>query len=249
MDINDVLLEDAGLKKFLNFLALKIDLQKSKNIIIYYGEFVTFFNSNKDVSEKWLYLEEKNIFHLEKIILTNLTDTNERLCPIKEFYYPNLTTTFKMSPAIFGFNNDDAFYISCHKEKIEALIRTDKLIKIEHIKVDEALHQLIVNHGKIFISFNEKAGRTGLDSESKAFKILFYLWDYRYETENGVEIKRKEGPSTFILLSNLKAVSGCLTNGAIRQHIKRLNRLFNNNKLPIAIESKNNKFRLVVKKS
>jgi hypothetical protein len=243
MDINELLLENPGIKKFLSFLALKIDLQGS-DITMSYGEFIPFFNGNKDASEKMLYLENKNIFHLKQIVLKNPMNANEIVCPAQEFYHPNIATTLEMSPAIFGFNINDTFYFSCDKERVEELAGNSKLIKIKHIKISESLHQLICNHGDITISFNEKSS-----SKNKAFIILSYLWEFKREVMTGVETQKKNEFSIFTTLSDLKGASGCLTDGATYQHIKRLNKLFKDRRLPIKIESERSKFKLIIKKS
>jgi hypothetical protein len=80
------------------------------------------------------------------------------------------------------------------------------------------------------------------DEDTKQFKILFYLWDFRWEMRDG-KVKQK---GDFASLKNLTKNSGCKTEKATYQHIKRLNAVFKKNGLAIKITGENGNFRIVM---
>jgi len=129
--------------------------------------------------------------------------------------------------------------------QIEGMKTAPSKKAIKDVRLDETNYLLEVNKGENFISFKSKKGGAGLEKETKVFKILFHLWDFRQEVKNG-KITLKGNPAS---LNNLKRGSGCPTDEAIYQHIKRINKLFETKGLPIKIEGDNGKYMLIIYKS
>ena len=117
-----------------------------------------------------------------------------------------------------------------------------KKVEIKQLRLDDKNYLLEINSGKIIISFKSKKGKQGLEKETKLFKLLFLLWDYRWEVKNG-KITLKGDYAT---LENLKRGSGSVSTEATHKAITRLNELFQDKGVPISIEGKNESYRLVV---
>ena len=117
-------------------------------------------------------------------------------------------------------------------------------LPIKDIKIDASNYMIEINNGEKFLSFKSKKGASGLDKETKAFKILYHLWDFRWEMKNNKILLKGD----FASLENLKRGTGCKTNGAVQQHIKRLNGRFWDEGLSIEISGENGKHRLVINK-
>lgn len=116
-----------------------------------------------------------------------------------------------------------------HKQYQNATKNSEKEIKyypIKHIRLDEDMLSLVVNHGGKIIPFK---------SENKTFKLLEALWESRKQI-NG----EKTGYENYCSLQHLQSRSGCKTTGATYQQIKRLRKKFEKEKLPIIIKSLNN---------
>ncbi len=118
-------------------------------------------------------------------------------------------------------------------------------LPIKDIRVDASNYMMEINNGEKILSFKSKRGAHDLDKETKAFKILYHLWDFHWEMKNN-EVLRK---GDFASLANLKRGTGCRTNGAVYQHIKRLNGRFRDEGLSIEISGENEKYRLVINKA
>ena len=104
--------------------------------------------------------------------------------------------------------------------------------KIKHIALDPKSFSLIINH-QDYVPFRSKRHKQDLEAETKQFKILYHLWEFRKEIKNG-KINQKID-SDFASLSNIARGAEC-TEEAARQHIKRLRQRFRKEKLPIDIE-------------
>lgn len=118
-------------------------------------------------------------------------------------------------------------------------------INIKDIQLYEDSYTIDVNKGEENISFRSKRGKENLEKETKQFKILVILWEYRQE-RNDNKILRKGLPTT---LDNLVRGSGCPTEESVTQHIKRLNSRFQKEGLLIKIKNIGaNKFVLEVQK-
>ena len=136
-------------------------------------------------------------------------------------------------------------------------------IKIKNVRLDKQNYLLEINNGEEVIPFRSKKrirkpdiAEEGLTPEeeeqlmqgafeTKQWKTLFHLWDFRWEIKNGNILRKGD----FVSLENLKKGSECSTTEATYQHIKRLRNRFNNEGVDIKIERKNEKYRLVINKS
>jgi len=130
------------------------------------------------------------------------------------------------------------------KQKKEVETAPQK-IAIKNVRLDETNYLLEINKGEKFVSFKSKKSGAGLEKETKVFKILFHLWDFRQEVKSG-GITLKGNP---VSLNNLKRGSGCPSDEAVYQHIKRINKLFETKGLSIKIEGENGKYTLIIYKS
>jgi len=83
------------------------------------------------------------------------------------------------------------------------------------------------------VPFRSKRHKQDLEAETKQFKILYHLWEFRKEIKNGKVSQKID--SDFASLSNIARGAEC-TEEASRQHIKRLRQRFKKEKLPIDIE-------------
>jgi len=117
-------------------------------------------------------------------------------------------------------------------------------IKVHDIKLIEGSYLLEVNKGEKVVSFKSRKKGEGFDQETKQFKILFYLWEFRRELKDSKVLIK----GNFTSLENLKRGSGCPSVKATYQHIKRINALFEKNNLPIEIRGENERYRLVINK-
>ncbi len=95
------------------------------------------------------------------------------------------------------------------------------------------------------MSFKSKSNGEGIERETKQFKILMHLWDFRWELKVGKVLRKGD----FTSLDNLQRGSTCPTPEATYQHIKRINSLFEKNSLPIKIVAENGKYRLIINKA
>ena len=135
-------------------------------------------------------------------------------------------------------------------------------LPIKDIRMDEDNYLLEVNGGERFLSFrSRKKIKTAEPEEyltpqekehlkrevkkTRQWKVLFYLWDCRWEVKNNKILRKGD----FFSLANLRRVTGCKTTGAVQQHIKRLNGRFKYEGLAIEIIGENEKYRLVINKS
>jgi hypothetical protein len=140
-------------------------------------------------------------------------------------------------------------------------------IKIKHARLDEDNYLLEINNGEKIISFKSKKKiKKGLDLENhltkeqeeelkkeefktKQFKILAELWRFKWEKVSGKVREVSGGESDYTTLENLAKYAQCPSIGAGRRHIYRLNTIFKKENVPIEIEIKNNKTRLIIEKS
>jgi len=120
-----------------------------------------------------------------------------------------------------------------YKNNLSKGIIIRKKEKIKHIAIDEKSYSLIIN-GQDYVSFRSKRNKKDLEAETKQFRVLFHLWEFRKEIKNG-RINQKL-PSDFVSLSNVATGASC-TEEAARQHIKRLKTRFKKEGLPIDIKA------------
>lgn len=155
------------------------------------------------------------------------------------------------------------------KKKVEIskpLVARSKIklapLPIKDIRLDKDNYFLEINGGERFVPFRSKKmmkklkfeeGLTREEEEhsrwealkTKQWKVLFHLWDFRWEMKGGKVLQRGD----IFTLENLKRMTGCKTTGAVKQHIKRLNNRFKNDGLTIKIIGENEKYRLVINKA
>lgn len=132
-------------------------------------------------------------------------------------------------------------------------------LPIKDIRADKDNYFLEINGCERFVSFRSKKKIKKLEPEeyltqeekehlkrealkTKQWKILYHLWDFRWEMKNNKVMRRGD----IATLGNLKRTTGCKTTGAIQQHIKRLNNRFKKEGLSIEIVGENEKYRLVI---
>jgi hypothetical protein len=154
-----------------------------------------------------------------------------------------------INPQIDGFAYDCEVSIQRIKSFIKNGININEkniepsLEKIKSLRLDEKNRLIEINKGERIISFkSRKKEEDSGDEDTKQFKILFYLWDFRWEMRDG-KVKQK---GDFASLKNLTKNSGCKTEKATYQHIKRLNAVFKKNGLAIKITGENGNFRIVM---
>lgn len=123
-------------------------------------------------------------------------------------------------------------------EKSKASIIANS-IELKKVRLNKFEHYIEINNGERIITFNSKSGK---DHESMEFKIFFHLWDFRWEEKKN-KIKKK---GEYITKENLKRGMGSKSVGATDQTIKRLRNIIKKEKLPIVIESKGGKYRMVI---
>lgn len=124
------------------------------------------------------------------------------------------------------------------------------LIIIKDVVLKEHDYMLVVNGGEREISFiSRKAGeRIGDESATKLFKVLRILWGERTVIRNKKILKLKGVDSVYMDLKSLMGNSESPSIGAVRQIIKRLNRIFRQNGLAISIKEIKGKCKLIIKK-
>lgn len=135
-------------------------------------------------------------------------------------------------------------------------------LPIKDIRMDEDNCFLEINGGERFVSFRSKKEIKKIESEeyltpeekehskrevlkTKQWKVLFHLWDFRWEMRDGKVLRKGD----IFSLANLRRMTECETTGAVKQHIKRLNNRFKNDGLSIEIIGENEKYRLVINKT
>lgn len=125
------------------------------------------------------------------------------------------------------------------------LQKSENITPIKNLSLDEKNYFIEINNGEKIISFRSKKNKEGLERETKQFKILYHLWDYRWELKNGKVIKRGD----FASLDNLTKGSGSKNTDATYKHIQRLNACLKKAGVSIKIAGDNAKYRLIIVKS
>ncbi|MBI2063301.1 MAG: hypothetical protein HYT61_03655 [Candidatus Yanofskybacteria bacterium] len=122
-------------------------------------------------------------------------------------------------------------------------------IAIKNVRLDTDRYLLVVNDGERVVAFKSKRHKKGLDKETKLFKVLVLLFDFRLEKKGEKILHSKNLNPDYTSLKNIAGNSGSPTQEAAYRNIKRLNGYFEENGLSIWIEKHGNDCRLVVKKS
>ena len=118
-------------------------------------------------------------------------------------------------------------------------------LSIKNTRLDGQNYFLEINNGEKIISFKSKKDGEGFGKETKLFKILFHLWDFRWELKDGSVLKK----GNFISLDNLTVGSGGGSSTATYKQIQRLNDRFKNEGVAIEIKGENGKYRLIINKA
>ena len=135
-------------------------------------------------------------------------------------------------------------------------------ILIKDARLDEQNYLLEINNGEKVISFKSKKKIKELDFEedltqeekeqlgretlkTKQWKILYHLWDFRWELKDGRVLKKGDYTS----LDNLVRGSGSKNTEAAYKHIQRLNNRFKDEGVAIEIKGENEKYRLIINKA
>lgn len=122
------------------------------------------------------------------------------------------------------------------------LPQTSDLTPIRTATLSETDSRIIVN-GNIIIPFNRR--RTDTESgDTSRFVIMTYLWKSRYESRNGR--LRVLDDSDYCYFRNLKKISGCNSDEAIIDHLKKIQTKFKNKHVAITIERLADRARLIV---
>jgi hypothetical protein len=131
-----------------------------------------------------------------------------------------------------------------NKKINEKSVISIKVFPIKDIRLDSRNYFLEINKGEKIVSFKSKKKAEGFEKETKLFKILFQLWDFRRELKNDKIIEKGD----FVSLDNLSRGSGTENSAAVYKQIQRLNKLFEKENLAIHIKGENEKYRLIINK-
>ncbi|MFH1509517.1 MAG: hypothetical protein ABIE68_05100 [bacterium] len=117
-------------------------------------------------------------------------------------------------------------------------------ITIKRASLSKSNHLIEINNGEKCISFRSKSQVNNPDKETKSFKVLCLLWDFRWKVNNKTgKIIKKGGYET---LDNLKTYSHCISKEAASKQIQRLKDRFIKENVSIKIEGVNGKYRIVI---
>ena len=106
-------------------------------------------------------------------------------------------------------------------------------ITVRAISLDEERKCMIINNGELEVNFNYR-GKDEI-KETKTFKILVLLWENKKLLKNNKIKGGKIGEA--VSLNTLKKLSGALSYEAVLQSIKRLNKRFKKENIPIKIKT------------
>jgi sulfur relay (sulfurtransferase) DsrC/TusE family protein len=187
---------------------------------------------------------------------------------IEKLYVLSGSPQFQLTPELESMIKSIDSVIAAHKEEIKRSFQRfmeaaeknkhlfgpetgeqkPKSIQIKNIRLDERGYYLDINNGEKIVSFKKKREKEGLEKETKQFKILVFLWDYRYEMRGSRNVRIDKERSDVISVENLYKNSSSKSIEATKQHIKRLNTLFKKEGLPVEIEGKEENYRLIIHK-
>ena len=154
-----------------------------------------------------------------------------------------ISTTHKFKEATKNIDNNGKRLIIQTDKKIGENLQKN-IIPIKNIRIDKNNFLLEINEGEENVFFKTKQKGTGLEKETKLFKILYHLWDFRKELKNNKIIQKGD----YVLLDNLTKGSNSTSKDATYKNITRLNKRFEDKGLAIKIEGKLGKYQLVIQK-
>ncbi len=131
------------------------------------------------------------------------------------------------------------------EDKLLNKIKPAPPVIIKDARLDEKNYLLEINSGGKIISFKSKKKGEGLEKETKQFKILCHLWEFRWELKDGRVLKKGDYAS----LDNLAREGGSESTGAAYKQIQRLNSRFIDEEVAIEIKGENEKYRLIINKA
>lgn len=117
-----------------------------------------------------------------------------------------------------------------------------KIKKTKTIRLDKRNYLLNINKGQEIILFTSDKDNDGTEKETKQFKILVHLWEFRRELKKGKLVQEGD----FEPIKAVKISSGSKSDSATRRTISRLNEIFEKKRVPIKIEIKRERSRLIV---
>lgn len=145
----------------------------------------------------------------------------------------------------YGIKNKDGNYFFPENLSLDENTKNFKQPKkIKSMRLDESTCILNINNSEDFISFASRKNKNGLKKETKKYKVLVHLWEFRRETKKGRIVSGQDG--SFEVIENLTKASGSISEGATRKTISRLEEMFVKNGLPIKIDVQKGKYRLSV---
>jgi hypothetical protein len=202
-----------------------------------FGEIETIYQ-NQNASDILAEPDKQKQLNDVTLYLSELKEKAKETEKNKEVKEPPTTKIeiTKMPPLQF---NDTSENKLLNKTKITPLIL------IKDTRLDGQNYLLEVNNGKKIISFKSKKNGEKLEKETKQFKILYHLWDFRWELKDGRVLKKGDYAS----LDNLVKGSGSESKEAAYKHIQRLNNRFKNEGVAIEIKGENEKYRLIINKA
>ncbi|MEW6407785.1 MAG: hypothetical protein AB1465_03785 [Patescibacteria group bacterium] len=195
-------------------------------------------------------LERENFIHIVGFQIYDpenyIIKIAKTLANIKDYPYLSLrakiSITKKFKERIKKINDD---FLKSLKTTNKPIIKTLPNISIKNAQLDEKNYILEINNGEKILSFKSKKKGVGLEKETKQFKILYHLWDFRWELKDNKVIKRGD----FVSLDNLVKNCGSKSNEAAYKHIQRLNNRFQKEGIAIEIKGENEKYRLIINKT
>ncbi|MFA5095687.1 MAG: hypothetical protein WC447_03460, partial [Candidatus Paceibacterota bacterium] len=171
---------------------------------------------------------------LEKDIQEEAEENNRKM---GDFIQPLQNTNFVYNP-----NTGDDKLKGAEKEQNTQPIQQ---IKIRNITLNQENLMIEINNGEKIISFKSRKSK-GENEETKFFKIVYHLWEFREEIDKNNKII-VEGD--WITISNL-AKGAESTEGATLKNISRLKDKFSKEGVPIEIRASNNgRYKLIIQKN
>ncbi|MBI2473385.1 hypothetical protein HYV70_02425 [Candidatus Uhrbacteria bacterium] len=132
-------------------------------------------------------------------------------------------------------------------EEVEKNFKIKKsfIVRIKNISLSKEDCLLKINDGEKIIFFKSKKGKEDFEKETKQFKILYHLWEFRQEKKGSSILKKSE----IVTLKNLQICSQSKSASAVSKTIERLNKRFKKEGVTIEIECENEKCRLIIEKT
>jgi len=251
----------------LNFIAGLYERFENEILVI---KFVEVIDKNVNVLRTLLALEAEGIFTINELrndkkewtdkdsvyakiqLVKSKIPTIKKFSPIAEKQKPEIKKWADNEPLqqtkeplhiVIDEVKKDIGIIRGLEEKAPPKIKgVTVAIQIKDARLDKQNYFLEVNRGEKIIYFKSKKRGEGLERETKQFKVLYHLWDFRWKLKDGRVLKKGELTS----LDNLMRGSGSESTEAAYKHIQRLNNRFKGEGVAIEIAGENKKYRLII---